>query len=107
MVPTLGHLGPVPVGTHDVFVGLGVLAAVVVFTVEVRRRRIRDERLWVIVAGGLAGGLAVAGARLVAGFDLVADEVDLHDRLEGADLVVTGEGFLDEHSVGELTLRSS
>jgi glycerate kinase len=49
-------------------------------------------------AGGLAGGLAVAGARLVPGFDLVADEVDLHDRLEDADLVVTGEGFLDEQS---------
>jgi glycerate 2-kinase len=49
-------------------------------------------------AGGLAGGLAVAGARLVPGFDLVADEIDLHDRLEGADLVVTGEGFLDEQS---------
>jgi glycerate 2-kinase len=49
-------------------------------------------------AGGLAGGLAAAGARLVPGFDLVADEVDLHDRLEDADLVVTGEGFLDEQS---------
>ena len=49
-------------------------------------------------AGGLAGGLAVAGARLVAGFDVVADEVDLHDRMEGADLVITGEGFLDEQS---------
>jgi glycerate kinase len=49
-------------------------------------------------AGGLAGGLAVVGAALVAGFDVVADEVDLHDRMEGADLVVTGEGFLDEQS---------
>jgi glycerate kinase len=49
-------------------------------------------------AGGLAGGLAAAGARLVPGFDLVADEVDLPDRLEEADLVVTGEGFLDEQS---------
>jgi glycerate 2-kinase len=49
-------------------------------------------------AGGLAGGLVAAGARLVPGFDLVADEVDLHDRLDGADLVVTGEGFLDEQS---------
>jgi glycerate kinase len=49
-------------------------------------------------AGGLAGGLAVAGASLVAGFDVVADEVDLHDRMEGADLVVTGEGFLDAQS---------
>lgn len=49
-------------------------------------------------AGGLAGGLAVAGASLVAGFDVVAEEVDLLDRIEGADLVVTGEGFLDEQS---------
>jgi glycerate 2-kinase len=49
-------------------------------------------------AGGLAGGLASAGARLVSGFDLVADELDLDDRIEAADLVVTGEGFLDEES---------
>ncbi|MEA3056356.1 MAG: glycerate 2-kinase, partial [Actinomycetota bacterium] len=49
-------------------------------------------------AGGLAGGLACAGARLVSGFDLVADELDLPDSVEGADLVVTGEGFLDEQS---------
>jgi glycerate kinase len=49
-------------------------------------------------AGGLAGGLAAVGARLVPGFDLVADEVDLDGHLQGADLVVTGEGFLDEQS---------
>jgi glycerate 2-kinase len=49
-------------------------------------------------AGGLAGGLAVAGARLVPGFDLVADEVALDERVEGADLVITAEGFLDAQS---------
>jgi glycerate kinase len=49
-------------------------------------------------AGGLAGGLAVAGARLVSGFDAVADELEVHDLIEGADLVVTAEGFLDEQS---------
>jgi glycerate 2-kinase len=49
-------------------------------------------------AGGLAGGLAAVGARLVPGFDLVADELELHERIEGADLVLTGEGFLDEQS---------
>jgi glycerate kinase len=49
-------------------------------------------------AGGLAGGLAALGAELVPGFDLVADEVALADRMEGADLIVTGEGFLDEQS---------
>jgi len=49
-------------------------------------------------AGGLAGGLAAVGGRLVEGFEVVADEVELWDRVEGADLVVTGEGFLDEQS---------
>lgn len=49
-------------------------------------------------AGGLAGGLAVVGATLVDGFTLVAEELGLHEQLEGVDLVVTGEGFLDEQS---------
>jgi glycerate 2-kinase len=49
-------------------------------------------------AGGLAGGLAAIGAELVPGFDVVADAVDLAERIEGADLVVTGEGLLDEQS---------
>jgi glycerate 2-kinase len=49
-------------------------------------------------AGGLAGGLAAAGARLVSGFDLVADELELDERIEGADLVLTAEGFLDAQS---------
>jgi len=49
-------------------------------------------------AGGLAGGLAALGASLVAGFDFVADAIELEGRIESADLVVTGEGFLDEQS---------
>ena len=49
-------------------------------------------------AGGLAGGLAALGATLVPGFDLVADELGLHDALDDADLVITGEGRLDAQS---------
>jgi glycerate 2-kinase len=49
-------------------------------------------------AGGLAGGLAAIGAKLWMGFELVAEELALVDRIEGADLVVTGEGFLDAES---------
>jgi len=49
-------------------------------------------------AGGLAGGLAAAGAHLEPGFDVVADETELFDRMEHADLVITGEGFLDAES---------
>jgi glycerate kinase len=49
-------------------------------------------------AGGLAGGLAALGARLVPGFDFVADRVGLDERLAEADLVVTGEGLVDATS---------
>jgi glycerate kinase len=49
-------------------------------------------------AGGLAGGLAAIGGRLLSGFDLVADRLGLDEGLAAADLVVTGEGRLDETS---------
>lgn len=49
-------------------------------------------------AGGLAGGLATIGARLLSGFELVAEEVGLDQAIEDADLVITGEGFLDGES---------
>lgn len=49
-------------------------------------------------AGGLAGGLAAIGATLASGFDLVAERVDLACRIEAADMVITGEGFVDEAS---------
>ena len=65
-------------------------------------------------AGGLAGGLAARGAVLVDGFEVVADEVDLHDRIADADVIVTGEGSYDATSlqgkvvaaVGELAVRA-
>jgi len=49
-------------------------------------------------AGGLAGGLAVLGGQIISGFDLVAEELNLEAQLSDADLVVTGEGFLDAQS---------
>lgn len=50
-------------------------------------------------AGGLAGGLAALGARLVPGFDLVADLHDLDGAIGSGSLVVTGEGRLDATSL--------
>lgn len=49
-------------------------------------------------AGGIAGMLAALGGTLLPGFDLVADELDLHDHVATADVVITGEGHLDEQS---------
>jgi glycerate kinase len=76
--------------------------------VELLRRRLErlaevyEEEYGVDVrslpGGGAAGGLAAIGATLVDGFDLVADELDLAAAMDGADLVVTGEGYLDAES---------
>jgi phosphatidylglycerol:prolipoprotein diacylglycerol transferase len=58
--PVLGHLGGVPILTHDVMVALAVVVAVVAFTAELRRRRRAgrpaDDRIWAVVAGALVGG---------------------------------------------------
>ncbi len=52
-------------------------------------------------AGGIGFGLMAAfGARLVPGFDLVSDWLDLSARLAAADLVLTGEGRYDATSLG-------
>ena len=47
-------------------------------------------------AGGLGAGMvAFLGARLCPGIDLVMDLVGLKEKMQGADLVLTGEGRLD------------
>ncbi|MFD0905466.1 glycerate kinase [Actinomadura sediminis] len=52
-------------------------------------------------AGGTCGGLvAVLGAEPARGAELVADMVGLPAALDGADLVITGEGRLDGQSAG-------
>ncbi len=50
-------------------------------------------------AGGLAGGFAAfLGARLIPGGEWVLDAVRFDEAIEGADLVVTGEGRIDFQS---------
>jgi glycerate kinase len=51
-------------------------------------------------AGGLGFGLmAFLGARVRSGVDVVSDALGLPERLEAADLVITGEGKLDGQSL--------
>lgn len=63
-------------------------------------------------AGGLAGGLAAIGAQVVPGFEIVAESIGLHEAMDGADLVLTGEGFVDHQTysgkvVGQVTAIAS
>lgn len=56
--------------------------------------------------GGMGAGLAAFfGARLVSGFDVVADAIDLAGKIAEADVVITGEGRLDVQSLrGKATI---
>jgi glycerate kinase len=57
-------------------------------------------------AGGLGAGLiAFLGAELRPGFELVAKTVHLRQRIRGAELVITGEGRLDEQTQYGKTVR--
>jgi len=52
-------------------------------------------------AGGLPAGLfCTLAARLAAGFDVLAEAVDLRNKLSGCDWCLTGEGRLDEQTFG-------
>lgn len=50
-------------------------------------------------AGGMGFGLLALGAERVSGVELVMGLVGLRDQVEGADLVVTGEGSFDSTSL--------
>jgi glycerate kinase len=55
-------------------------------------------------AGGLGAGLvAFAGGTLVPGVELIAEACGLAEAIEGADLVITGEGRLDAQSANGKT----
>jgi glycerate 2-kinase len=51
-------------------------------------------------AGGAAAGLhALCGAHLRVGIDLILDQLDFAAHLEGVDLVITGEGRIDDQTI--------
>ncbi|MDE5870755.1 MAG: glycerate kinase, partial [Muribaculaceae bacterium] len=51
-------------------------------------------------AGGMAGGLmAFAGGKIVKGASAVLDAIGFDDIIEGADLIITGEGSSDRQTL--------
>jgi glycerate kinase len=50
-------------------------------------------------AGGLAGGLAAFGAKLVGGAKFILDAIGFEKKIRGARLVITGEGKFDATSL--------
>jgi len=46
-------------------------------------------------AGGMGMAILALGGRLESGFDFVAQTLKLEDQMKGCDLVITGEGYMD------------
>ncbi len=67
-------------------------------------KRAKPEAAGAGAAGGLGFGLmAFCGAKLRSGVKIIAESVKLRERIEGCDLVITGEGRLDAQTVNGKT----
>ena len=55
--------------------------------------------------GGLAAGLKIIGGNIVPGFDIVKHFIDLTSKVQWADLIITGEGAINDQTLqGKLPL---
>ncbi len=76
--------------------GLGILASVVARQLGVDLATMPGAG----AAGGAGGGaVAFLGARIVSGIDYLLELIGLPELLRSADLVITGEGSLDDQSL--------
>lgn len=96
MFPTLQDLVPwlPPLGTHSVFVALGLAAAGAVFLVEKRRRGVSDPRIAYIVLG------ALVGAAVFSRLGTWAQHLDLSRNLSLVDQLAFGNASMLSALVG-------
>ena len=96
MFPTLQDLAPwlPPVGTHELFVALGLCAAGIVFLIEKRRRGVSDPRLPYLVLG------ALVGAALLSRLGTWAQHLDPSRNLSFVDQLAHGNASMLSALVG-------
>lgn len=97
-----------PTGSAHVFSAQKGASPVEVERLDAMLRNLAHRLQWDTYAqepgAGAAGGIAVGfralfGAAMRSGIDIVMNAVRLRERIEAADLVITGEGKLDRQSV--------
>ncbi|MEX0626988.1 MAG: prolipoprotein diacylglyceryl transferase family protein [Chloroflexota bacterium] len=71
MLPELGRLGPITVGTHDFFTILGMLAGFAIYYRALRRDRILGPQITLISVAAILGG--ALGARLLTSWEVLDD----------------------------------
>jgi prolipoprotein diacylglyceryl transferase len=82
MLPVLFRIGPYAVGTHDVFVLLGVTVATLIFFYEARRRRMLNEQMLWIAIGALVTGAIAAKLSTAWEYIVLAPEPSLLGMIE-------------------------
>jgi prolipoprotein diacylglyceryltransferase len=63
VLPFLGHVGPIDIGTHDAFTAIALVVGLAIYYAELRRRGWLDATIVWISFAALLGG--VIGARLI------------------------------------------
>ncbi len=63
LLPSLGHVGPIVIGTHDAFTAVALAVGLAIYYAELRRRRWLDSTIVWISFAAVFGG--VIGARLI------------------------------------------
>jgi prolipoprotein diacylglyceryltransferase len=67
MVPVLGQVGPLSIGTHDFFSALALLVGLGIYYRQLRRRGMLDERIVLLSMAVVLGG--VIGARTITAWE--------------------------------------
>ena len=104
MLPVLFHVGPYPIGTHDFFVLLGVIAATLVYFYEARRRGMMNDQLLLIAIGSLFCGALTAKLSTAWQYVAYAPEPSLLGMLEQGGKSILG-GLAGAYAGAVLTKR--
>jgi glycerate kinase len=95
--------GATPAQVYELDAALAHWADLVAHAARKGEKGANDQKVCAPGAGAAGGvgfaALALLGAELQPGIELVLDLVGFHQQLEGLDLLITGEGALDEQTL--------
>lgn len=86
-------------GTPDTLAFLDQQAKSIVDQIKTSQSIDLDDLPGSGAAGGIGGALFLLGATMQSGFQLVAELVGLEEQVKEADIIVTGEGRIDQQTI--------
>ena len=103
MVPTLGQVGPIVIGTHDAFTVLAIAVGLAIYYRELRRRRMLGSTIvWISLAAILG---AAFGARLITAWEHPAYYAAFADEPLTVAIEHSGKSLLGALAGGDLAIH--